>query len=37
VRHLKIEDLEVTRLHVHDLRVDQQAPPATPPTPEPQP
>ena len=25
VRRLKIEELEVNRLHVHELRVDQQA------------
>jgi hypothetical protein len=33
VRHLKIEDLEVTRLHVHELRVDQQATAAQPAAP----
>jgi hypothetical protein len=32
VRRLKIEDLEVTRLHVHELRVDQQAAAAQPTT-----
>jgi hypothetical protein len=33
VRQLKIEDLEVKRLHVHELRVDQQATAAQPVTP----
>jgi hypothetical protein len=28
VRHLKIEQLEVNRLHVHELQVDRQMTPA---------
>jgi hypothetical protein len=33
VRQLQIEDLEVKRLHVYELRVDQQATGAQPATP----
>jgi hypothetical protein len=33
VRQLTIEDLEVKRLHVQELQVDQQAPAARPATP----
>jgi hypothetical protein len=38
IRRLQIEDLEVKRLHVHELRVDQQSTTAGPcPSPSPLP